>query len=182
MDGEGRIPPLLIAGLVFLVLAIGALAYYAGRFGTSETGPAEESAVELPPPGPPDPAVAQVLPVPVEVPPTVTPSVAVMIERETRTSRTTRSTAPLVERSTQIEVKVPAVVPTARPGPGVVPTFVPTPRRQIVVEIVTPALVTTPQAIEPEPEEIEEEELEDEAPPVVTPQPEPPVGRVRGRV
>jgi hypothetical protein len=116
--------------------------------------------------------VAQVLPTPAEVPPTVTPSAAVMIERETRTSRAPRSSAPLVERSTRIEVKVPAVVPTARIG--VVPTFVPTPRRPIVVQIVTPALVPTPRAIEPEPDE-EEDEESDEEPPVVTPQPEPTV-------
>ena len=171
MNGEGRIPPLLILGLVFLVLVIGALAYYAGRFGRD--GPAEDPKVELPPPGRPDPAIAQVLPTPAEVPPTVTPSAAVMIERETRTSRTSRSSAPLVERSSQIEVKVPAVVPTARMG--VVPTFVPTPRRPIVVQIVTPALVPTPRAIEPERDQEEDEESEDEEPPVVTPQPEPTV-------
>ena len=159
MDGEGRIPPLLVAGLVFLVLVIGALAYYAGRFGRDT--PAEEPTVELPPPGPPDPAVAVVVPTPADVPPTVTPSAAVMIERETRATRTTRSAAPLVERSTEIEVKVP----TVRSGGVVVaPTLLPTPRRPIVVEVVTPALVPTPLAIEPEREE-EDEESEEEAPP-----------------
>ncbi|MEO8348190.1 MAG: hypothetical protein ABI610_04715 [Acidobacteriota bacterium] len=163
MDGEGRIPPLLVAGLVFLVLAIGALAYYAGRFGRPAAAPANGTGVELPPPGPPDPAVAQVVPTPAMVPPTEPPSAAVMIEKETRTSRTSRSTAPLVERSTQIEVKVPPIIPTARFTP------IPTARRQIVVEIVTPSLVLTPHAIEPE----EVEEPEDEAPPYVTPQPEP---------
>ncbi len=96
----------------------------------------------------------------------MTTPVAVMIENETRTSRTSRSTAPLVERSSQIEVKVPPIIPTAR---FQAPTPIPTARRQIVVEIITPALVPTPLAIEPE----EVEEPEDEAPPEVTPQPEP---------
>src|SRR5688500_5119851 len=155
MNGEGRIPPLLIAGLVLLVLVIGALSYYAGRFGKSDDAPAEESSVELPPPGPPDPAVAQVLAEPAAVPATVTPSVAVMIERETRTARTSRSSGPLVERSSQIEVPVPAVIPTARPG-AAVPTAVPTPRRRIVVEIVsTPVPTPTPEDVPPE--EVEEE-------------------------
>lgn len=172
MDGEGRIPPLLVAGLVSLVLAIGALAYYAGRFGRSGDTPVNDSAIELPPPGPPDPAVAQVIPTPAEVPPTVTPSVAVMIEKETRISRSSRPSSPLVERSSQIDVPVPAVIPTAQ-FRDAAPTSVPTPRRQIVVEIVTPAPVPTPRAVEPEPEEEEEEEEEPEGEP---PEPQPTPG------
>ena len=168
MNGEGRIPPLLIAGLVLLVLAVGALAYYAGRFGRPGERPPEGAAVELPPPGPPDPAVARAVPTPAEVPPTVTPSVAVLIEKETRTERTTRSTAPLMERSSQIEVPVPAVIPTA-PIPAV-PTPPPTPRREIVVEIVSTP-VPTPEQEEVEPEEVPEDEVE--PPPDTTPEPEP---------
>ncbi|HZI67270.1 MAG TPA: hypothetical protein VFF17_11960 [Thermoanaerobaculia bacterium] len=170
MNGEGRIPPLLIAGLVFLVLAIGALAYYAGRFGRPADGPARDAAVELPPPGPPDPAVAQVLPTPAQVPPTATPAASVLIERETRTTRTVRSTAPLVERSSEIEVRVPAVIPTARPD--VAPTPLPTPRRQIVVEVVsTPLPQPTPTPEEVPPEQVQEVEEEEEPPPEPEPTP-----------
>lgn len=180
MNGEGRIPPLLIAGLVFLVIAIGALAYYAGRFGRSGDGPVDDAAVELPPPGPPDPAVAQVIPTPADVPPTVTPSAAVLIEKETRTTRITRSTAPLVERSSQIDVPVPAANPAA-PVRQAIPT--PTPRRPIVVEIVTTP-VPTPELQEAEPEEIEPEEIEEqEPPPAETPsEPEPTPPRATARL
>ena len=169
MNGEGRIPPLLIAGLVFLVLAIGALAYYAGRFGRKDPA-REETAIELPPPGPPDPAVAEVVSIPAEVPPTVTPSVAVLIQRETRNMRISRPAAPLVERSSEIEVQ-------AIPPGGVralVPT--PTPGRRIVVQVVTTP-VPTPVLQEEEPEEIEEE---DPPFPVATPGADPTPGPYAG--
>ena len=161
MNGEGRIPPLLIAGLVFLVLAIGALAYYAGRFGRSADGPVDDRPMELPPPGPPEPAVAEVIRPPVEVPPTVTPSIGVIIQNETRTSRTR-----MVQRSSQIDVPVPAVIPTA-PFGRQAPTPVPTTVRRIVVEVVTTP-VPTPVLDDVEPEEIEEE---DPPFPVATPEP-----------
>ncbi|HVE65806.1 MAG TPA: hypothetical protein VNC59_04430 [Thermoanaerobaculia bacterium] len=173
MNGEGRIPPLLIAGLVFLVLAIGALAYYAGRFGRPEERPSLGSAVELPPPAAPDPAVSQVFPTPPEVPPTVTPAVSVLIERETRTTRSVRS-GPLVERSSEIEVRVPAVIPTAR-VPEAGPTPLPTPRRQIVVDVLAtpiPQPTPTPPRGEGESEEVQEVE-EEPLPPDTTPEPEP---------
>ena len=170
MNGEGRIPPLLIAGLVFLVLAIGALAYYAGRFGRKDPV-REETAIDLPPPGPPQPAAAEIVSAPPEVPPTVTPSVAVLIQRETRATRNSRPAAPLVERSSEVEVPVPPAVRAGGVG-TVVPT--PTPGRRIVVEIVTTP-VPTP-VLEEEPEEIEEE---DPPFPVATPGPDPTPGLTR---
>lgn len=171
MHQEHRIPPLLVAGLVLLILAIGALAYYAGRFGRSDDRPAREPAVELPPPGPPDPAIAAAIPTPAEVPPMVTPGVAAMIERETRTTRTVRGSAPLVERSSQIEVPVPAVIPTAR-FRDAIPTPVPMPRRQIVVEVVaTPIPQRRPTPEEVEPEEIEEDQPNEEEDTPPDPQP-----------
>ncbi len=178
MRHEHRIPPLLVVGLVILILAVGALAYYAGRFGRSDDDrPArDESAFELPTPGPPDPAVAVVIPTPAEVPPTVTPGVAAMIERETRTTRTIRGSAPLVERSSQVEVPVPAVIPTAR-FRDPVPTRVPTPRRPIVVQVVsTPVPRPTPTPEPVEPEVIFEDQPnvpEDPPPPEATPEPVP---------
>ena len=66
---EHRIPPLLIVGLVVLVLAVGALSYYAGRFGRPDDDrPArDESAFEMPTPAPPAPAAAAaVIPTPAE--------------------------------------------------------------------------------------------------------------------
>jgi hypothetical protein len=182
---EHRIPPLLIAGFVLLVLAVGALAYYAGRFGRSDHLPDRDSAIELPPPGPPDPAVAAAIPTPAEVPPTVTPGVAVMIERDTRTTRTVRGPAPLVERSSQVEVPVPAVIPTAR-FRDTVPTPMPTPRRPIVVHVVsTPVPRPTPTPEEVEPEVILEDQPnveEDPPPPYATPEPEPTSRPSRGTI
>ena len=177
MHQEHRIPPLLVVGLVVLILAIGALAYYAGRFGRPDDRPArDESALELPPPGPPDPAVAAAIPTPAEVPPTVTPGVATMIERETRTTRTVRGSGPLVERSSQVEVAVPAMIPTAR-FRAIAPTPVPTARRQIVVEVIaTPIPRRTPTPEEVEPEVIFEDQPnveEDPPPPQATPDPVP---------
>lgn len=159
MNGEGRIPPLLIAGLVFLVLAIGALAYYAGRFGRSPDAPVDERPMELPPPGAPDPAVGEAIPTPAEIPPTVTPSVGVVIQRETRTSRTR-----MVERSSQVDVPVPAVIPTA-PFRREIPTPMPTTGRRIVVEVVTTP-VPTPVLEEVEPDEVQEDEPPPPAPTV----------------
>jgi hypothetical protein len=175
MRQEHRIPPLLVVGLVVLILTIGALAYYAGRFGRPDDRPArDDAAFELPPPGPPEPAVAAVVPTPAEVPPTVTPGVAAMIERETRTTRTVRGSAPLVERSSQVEVPVPAVIPTAR-FRDPVPTRVPTPRRPIVVQVVsTPVPRPTPTPEEVEPEVIFEDQPNvEEDPPVPEATPEP---------
>ena len=176
MRHEHKIPPLLVAGLVVLVLAIGALAYYAGRFGRLEGPPSDDAAVELPPPAPPDPAV--VIPTPAEVPPTVTPAAAVLIERETRTTRAIRSSPPLVERSSQIDVPVPAVIPTAAIR-GTRATPLPTPRRQIIVEVVSsPVPQPTPTPEEVEPEEVEEGDEEENRPtphtyyPTPTPEPE----------
>ena len=186
MRHEHRIPPLLVVGLVFLILAIGALAYYAGRFGRPDDDrPArDESAFEMPPPEPPAPAAAAaVIPTNAEVPPTVTPGVAAMIERETRTTRTVRGSAPLVERSSQVEVPVPAVIPTAR-FRDPVPTRLPTPRRPIVVQVVsTPAPRPTPTPEEVEPEVIFEDQPnveEDPPPPQATPEPVPTTRPSRG--
>lgn len=183
MHQEHRIPPLLIAGLVVLVLAIGALSYYAGRFGRSDDRPARDD-FEMPPPGPPAPAVAAaVIPTPAEVPPTVTPGVAAMIERETRTTRTVRGSAPLVERSSQVEVPVPAVIPTAR-FRDPVPTRVPTPRRPIVVQVVStplPRPTPTPEDVEPETIFEDQPNVEEDPPtPEATPEPVPTSGPSRG--
>lgn len=158
MDREGRIPPGLVVGLIVFVLVIGALAYSAGRFGrrASPVPPTDS----LPPPAAPLPAVEGVVPTPADVPPTVTPSSAVVVEKTSRSGRG------LVERSTQIVVPVAPVVVTPTPvnsGPG----------QRIVVEIVnTPRPLPSPtvpeleQGNEEEPEEVPEE-----------PEPEPTPGR-----
>ena len=158
VDREGRIPPGLIAGLIVFVLVIGALAYYTGRFG--RRGPAVSPIENLPPPGAPLPAAAENVPTPADIPPTVTPSLPVVVERSSRSTRV------LVEKSTQITVPIAPLGTTPRPG-----TFRPTPtpddaaaRRRIVVEIVnTPRPLPSPtvpeleQGNEEEPEEMPEE-------------------------
>jgi hypothetical protein len=156
VDREGRIPPGLVAGLIVFVLVIGALAYYAGRFG--RRGPAISPAETLPPPAAPAPAVAEDLPTPSDVPPTVTPATPMVLERSARSGRV------LVEKSTQITVPVAPTVtmprgfpPTPTPGDAVT-------RRRIVVETVnTPRPLPSPtvpeleQGDEEEPEEMPEE-------------------------
>jgi len=157
MDREGRIPPGLVVGLIVFVLVIGALAYSAGRFGrrASPVPPADS----LPPPAAPLPAIEGIVPTPVDVPPTVTPSLPIVVEKTTRSGRG------LVERSTQIVVPVAPMAVTPTPVAGH--------QRRIVVEIVnTPRPLPSPtvpeleQGNEEEPEEVPEE-----------PEPEPTPGR-----
>ena len=121
MDREGRIPPGLVVGLIVFVLVIGALAYSAGRFGrrASPVPPADS----LPPPAAPLPAVEGIVPTPADVPPTVTPSLPVVVEKTTRSGRG------LVERSTQIVVPVAPMAVTPTPADS-------GHQRRIVVEIV----------------------------------------------
>lgn len=165
---EGRIPPGLVAGLIVFVLVIGALAYYAGRFG--RRAPSGSHVQTLPPPAAPVPAAAEDAPTPPDLPPTVTPSLPVVVERGSRSGRV------LVEKSSQIIVPVPPAATTPRPAASP-PT--PTPedagaRRQIVVEIVnTPQPLPTPTV--PELEQGDEEELEPEEMPE-EPEPEPTPG------
>jgi hypothetical protein len=139
VDREGRIPPRLAAGLIVLVMVIGALAYSEGRFGRRD--PVHVSPAELPAPAAPVPAVAKKVPTPPDIPPTVTPSVPVLIEKGSRPSRV------LVEKSSQIVVPLPpGPVPTAQPtlSSGVAAES-PPPRRRIVVEIqATPRPQPTP--------------------------------------
>lgn len=163
MNGEHRIPPWLIAAIVFVILAVGAAAYYAGRFGRSSRLPPLASA-DLPDPGAPAPAVAEVVSTPAETPPTITPPIPVVIERGSRSSGV------MVERSSQIEVPLAPAAPTEMPAAMPIrPETTPTPRSRIAVE--TPASRPTPTPTIPEPERPEEPPL-DETP--VPPPPEPP--------
>jgi hypothetical protein len=168
VDREGRIPPGLAAGLIVLVLVIGALAYSAGRFGRHV--PAPPSPAELPAPAAPVPAVAETVPTPSDIPPTVTPSVPVLIEKGSRASRV------LVEKSLQVVVPLPpGPVPTARPTPlAGVPPEGPPPRRRIVVETqATPPPQPTPTVPELEQGNENEEPAPEETP--GAPEPTPPV-------
>jgi hypothetical protein len=169
VDREGRIPPGLAAGLVVLVMVIGALAYSAGRFGRRAPAPARPA--ELPAPAP-VPAVGETLPTPADIPPTVTPSVPVLIEKSSRSSRV------LVEKSSQVIVPLPpGPVPTARltPSPGI-PAEESPPRRRIVVEIqATPRPQPTPTVPELEQGDQNEEPAMEETPaaPETTPRAQP---------
>ncbi|HEY6065543.1 MAG TPA: hypothetical protein VIY96_05275 [Thermoanaerobaculia bacterium] len=161
MDGENRIPPALIAGLVAVVLVIGAAAYYAGRFRRSPTATPTPS-VELPPPAAPAPDAAQGIQTPPDLPPTVTPAVPVVVEKSGRSSTV------MVQKSTQIVVQVPPVVPTAPPAEL-------QPRRRIVVEV-RPTPTPTVREMEfraPPPPFVTPEPREPEPPEEDTPKPEP---------
>ncbi len=146
MDREGRIPAGLVAGLIVFVLVIGALAYYAGRFGRRDPG--ASPAHSLPPPAAPAPAVAEAVPTPADIPPTVTPALPVVVERTSRTQRT------LVEKSAQIVVPVAPVAVTPTPELAAPP-------RRIMVEVInTPRPLPSPTV--PELEQGDEEDLEPE--------------------
>jgi hypothetical protein len=157
MDGENRIPPALIVALVLVVLVIGAAAYYAGRFRRSPRL-TSETATELPPPAAPAPDVAEPVETPAEIPPTVTPSVPVVVEKGARSSGV------MVQKSTQIVVPVPPIVPTVVPAGGgpIEPDRYPTARRRIIIEV-RPTLTPT----------VPEVELGAPPPPVPTPEPPP---------
>jgi hypothetical protein len=160
MDGENRIPPALIVALVLVVLVIGAIAYYAGRFGRSPNR-TPESAVEIPPPAAPD--MAQAVETPAHIPPTVTPPIPVVVEKGARSSTV------MVQKSTQIVVPVPPIVPTVLPaGAPIEPDRYPTARRRIIIEV-RPTLTPTVPEVETAPIPTPEPppELED------TPEPEP---------
>lgn len=165
---EGSIPPGIAAGLIVLVMLIGALAYSAGRFGRRLDKPARAPASELPAPAAPVPAVGEIVPTPADLPPTVTPSAPVLIEKSGRSSRV------LVEKSSQIVVPLtPGPAPLVRPTefPGIRPEES-TPRRQIVVEIqATPRPSPTPTAPELEQQEGEEEPAPEETPEAIQPTP-----------
>ena len=158
VNREGRIPAGLVAGLIIFVLVIGALAYYAGRFGRRV--PAASPAHSLPPPAAPAPAVVEAVPTPAEIPPTVTPAVPVVVERTSRTQRV------LVEKSTQIVVPVAPGAITPTPG-------ITAPPRRIVVEVMTPLPLPSPTV--PELEQGNEEDVEPEEVPE-EPEPEPTPG------
>ena len=151
MDREGRIPPGLVAGLIVFVLVIGALAYSAGRFGRRARP--DSPADSLPPPAAPVPAAEERVPTPADIPPTVTPSVPVVVEKSSRTTR-------VVEKSTQITVPI---APAAASNVGALPTATPVGRRVVVEVINTPRPLPSPtvpeleQAPEEEPEELPEE-------------------------
>jgi hypothetical protein len=173
MNGEHRIPPWLIAGIVFVTLAVGVAAYYAGRFGRSSRF-APPANADLPDPGAPAPAVAGMVPTPAEIPPTITPPIPVVIEKGSRPSGV------MVERSSQIEVPLSQAAPTEMPA--AMPTRLettPTPRSRIAIEIPAPRPTPTPTI--PELERPEEPPLDEtpepppeEPPPEEPPPPEPP--------
>jgi len=160
MNGEHRIPPWLIAATVFVILAVGVAAYYAGRFGrASRLAPLANA--DLADPGAPAPAVAGKVWTPAEVPPTVTPPVPVVIERGSRSSGV------MVERSSQIEVPLRPAAPTEMPAAMPIRLqSTPTPRSRIAIEIPPPRPTPTPT--------IPELERPEEPPPDETPVPPPP--------
>lgn len=160
MDREGGLPPWVVAGLVVVVLAVGALSYYAGRFKADGSKSAAEP-LELPEPGAPSPDVEGSLPTPGEVPPTVTPSGAVLIEKAPRSP-----SGGLVERSSEVVVPIASDrIPTARPSPFVIQD--PGPRSRIELEL-PPAPRPSPTPTVPDLEERPREE------PALENTPEPP--------
>ena len=162
MSDSSRTPPTLIVSIAIIVLAVGVAAYYMGRFGRSAPKHAPEAVAELPEPGAPVPDAAQPGTTRIDVPPTVTPSIPVVVEKGRRTGVS-------VERSSQI------VVPVA-PAPPVVPTPVlgtmqvaPTPAgRRIVVEV-----RPTPTPLPPPPPQPELQPPPPPAPPELQPPPPP---------
>jgi hypothetical protein len=157
VESENRIPPAVIVGLVLVVLAVGAAAYYAGRFRRSPRL-TPESALELPRPAAPARDAAKVIETPADVPPTVTPPIPAVVEKGRRSSPV------MVQKSTQIVVPVPPVVPTAVPvGGAIEPERYPAARRRIVIEVRPTLTPTVPQV-----------ELAAPPAPVVTPEPPPP--------
>jgi hypothetical protein len=168
MDGEGRIPPGLVAVIAFLVLAVGAAAYYAGRFGhSSRLAPFANG--ERPGPGAPAPAVVEKIPTPADIPPMVTPPIPVVIEKTSRSRR-------LVEKSSEIVRPVPpGSIPTARPiSPGEAPGG----GRRILVETATPLpspTRTVPELERPAEPPREETPVPPPPPEEETPEPEPTV-------
>jgi hypothetical protein len=173
MDGENRIPPALIAAIVFVVLAVGAVGYYFGRFGGSRRIPREGN-VEVAAPAAPAPAVVEYVPTPVDIPPTVTPPIPVVIEKGRRSST-------MVERSSQIVVPVPPA-PTAIARPTAIEfQMAPTAQRRIVIEVRPTS--TPPPEIEPPPPLETPVPTSAEPPEEETPEPEPtarrPVSSVR---
>lgn len=171
MNGESRLPLTLVAAIVTVVIAVGLAAYFAGRFGRSSRTSTVANA-ELPEALAPVPAMADAIEAPAEIPPTVTPSVPVVIEKTTR-SRV------LVERSSQIVVPVPPA-PTARPASAPIePGQLAHARNRIVIEARPtptptvpeleqsgePTLVETPVPDPPEPPEEEPPEPEPTARP-----------------
>jgi hypothetical protein len=174
MNGEHRIPPWLIAAIVFVILAVGVAAYYAGRFGRSSRLPPLANA-DLPHPGAPAPAVAGTVSTPAEIPPTITPPIPVVIERGSRSSGV------MVERSSQVEVPLAPAAPTQMPTAMPIRLeTTPTPRSRIAIEIPAPRPTPTPtipeleRPEEPPPDETPEPPPE-EPPPEETPEPEPTV-------
>jgi hypothetical protein len=167
MDTENRIPPALIVSLVLVVLVVGAAAYYAGRFRRSPTLN-RESAMELPPPAPPAPDAAEAIETPAEIPPTVTPSNPVVVEKGARSSTVT------VQKSTQIVVPVPPVVATAIPAVAPIePDRYPTARRRLVIEVRPTLTPTVPEVDTREPPPIEPPEPPPELENTPEPEPEP---------
>jgi hypothetical protein len=165
MDGENRIPPALIVGFVFVVLAVGAAAYYAGRFRRAPRLMPESNA-ELSAPAAPAPDTAELVETPAEIPPTVTPSVPVVSEKGSRSS------AVMVQKSTQIVVPVPPAAPAALPAEMPIE---PTAGRRIVIEVRPTPTPTVPEIEPPGPPPVETPEPPPpEPPPSEPPPPEPP--------
>ena len=170
MDREGGLSPWLVAGLVAIILVIGALAYYAGRF-RAGPNPTRIAETELPEPGPPAPDIQETIPTPGDAPPTVTPSTAVLIERGSS------STGRYVQRSSQVVVPVAEQpVPTALPSPI---RFEGPPRSRISVEVPPPPRPSPTPTVpelgeaprEERPGDVPTPQVPESPPPVPTPEP-----------
>ena len=166
MNDTSRTPPTLIVAITIIVLAVGVAAYYMGRFGRSAPKHAPEAVAELPEPASPIPDAAQPGTTPFDVPPTVTPSAPIVVEKDGRTGLR-------VERSSQIVVPVapaPPIVPTPVLGTmEVVPS--PAPRRIVVEVRPTPTPSPAPQPELQPPAPPPSPELEPPPPPIETPVP-----------
>jgi hypothetical protein len=164
MDGDNRIPPVLIAGLTTVVLAVGSASYYAGRY-RRVPRLVPEARAELSTPAAPAPDTSRLVETPAEVPPTITPSVPIVVERGRPSSEV------LVQKSTQIVVPVPPAPSTA---PRAAMPSEPTAGRRIVIEVRPTPTPTVPEVQPPGPPPDETPEPPPEPPPPEPPPPEPP--------
>lgn len=155
MNDSSRTPPTLIASITIIILAVGVAAYYVGRFGRASPAHPPAPEQKLPEPAAPTPDAVQLVTTPVDVPPTVTPPIPVVVEKG-------QSSGVRVERSSQIVVPVATAPPAPTPVLGTMPVA-PTaaPRRRIIVEVRPTPTPTAP-------------EFENQAPPGVVPTPLPP--------
>jgi hypothetical protein len=155
VSDSSRTPPTLIASITIIILAVGVGAYYFGRFGRASPSHPPASEQELPEPAAPAPDADQPGTTPVDIPPTVTPPIPVVVEKG-------GSSSVRVERSSQIVAPVATAPPPPTPVLGTMPVA-PTaaPRRRIIVQVQPTPTPTASQ-------------LETQAPPEALPTPVPP--------